>query len=121
MKYRRFGNYVKILFLLSKAKYALPERSEKIMAKTRRDKWIHAYLILGEMSPANDSAANACNDEQESIPPVLMLDESDKFRMRIEGAMLMPLGRGLIYVPRLKERFISVSDWQQRSKTDVLS
>lgn len=99
---------------LAKAKGASPEKSEKIMEKARRDKWCREFLTLGEMGTAYDLAAKAADNEKKSAPPVLILDESDKFGASIEDAMLMPLERGLIYVPRLKEGFIGVSDWQQR-------
>lgn len=87
---------------------------EKIMAHARKEKWKREFLILGEMGMAYDLAAKAAGSNEKKAPPVLILDESDKFGASIEDAMLMPLERGLIYIPRLTDGFIGVSDWKFR-------
>lgn len=87
---------------------------EKIMIRARREKWKREFLILGEMGLAYDLAAQAASAEEKKAPPILILDESDKFGASIEDAMLMPLERGLIYVPRLQNGYIGVSDWNSR-------
>ncbi len=90
------------------------ERHEILMAKARREKWKREFLILGEMGLAYDLAAKAALSETRAAPPILILDESDKFGASIEDAMLMPLERGLIYIPRLVDGFIGVSEPQSR-------
>ena len=98
--------------LLAKDK---PEKMrEKIMIRARQEKWKREFLILGEMGLAYDLAAKAALSDETSAPPILILDESDKFGASIEDAMLMPLERGLIYIPRLVDGFIGVSDWKTR-------
>lgn len=89
------------------------ERDE-LMESARQEKWKREFLILGEMGLAYDLAAKAALPESGSAPPILILDESDKFGASIEDAMLMPLERGLIYIPRLVDGFIGVSDWKSR-------
>ncbi|MGI8556063.1 MAG: AAA family ATPase [Pyrinomonadaceae bacterium] len=86
------------------------ERGE-FMKQARREKWKRDFLILGEMGLAYDLAAKSAKEsETNHAPPILILDESDKFGASIEDSMLMPLERGLIYIPRLTEGFIGVSD-----------
>lgn len=94
----------------------LPERErDSLMKRARQEKWKRDFLVLGEMGLAYDLAAQAAKDTQsETAPPILLLDESDKFGASIEDSMLMPLERGLMYVPRLQEGFIGVSDWKDR-------
>ena len=87
---------------------------EMIMKCAREGKWKRDFLILGEMGLAYDLAAQAASAERKKAPPILILDESDKFGASIEDAMLMPLERGLIYVPRLQNGYIGVSDWSSR-------
>jgi MoxR-like ATPase len=91
----------------------LPEidRAAFLMS-ARRKKWKREFLILGEMGLAYDLASMAATGE--TAPPVLILDESDKFSASLEDSMLMPLERGLIYVPRLEGGFVGVADWQYR-------
>jgi MoxR-like ATPase len=84
---------------------------EKIMIRARAEKWKREFLILGEMGLAYDLAAKAMTDSENFAPPILILDESDKFGASVEDAMLMPLERGLIYIPRLVSGFIGVVDW----------
>jgi MoxR-like ATPase len=94
----------------------LPEKErDSLMKNARRGKWKRDFLILGEMGLAYDLAAQAANQSQgDSAPPILLLDESDKFGAGLEDSMLMPLERGLVYVPRLQEGFIGVADWKDR-------
>ena len=93
----------------------LPEdRRDELMMAVRRNKWKREFLILGEMGVAYDLAAKAALSDETVAPPILILDESDKFGASIEDAMLMPLERGLIYIPRLVDGFIGVSDWESR-------
>ncbi|HRH44004.1 MAG TPA: AAA family ATPase [Pyrinomonadaceae bacterium] len=87
---------------------------DQIMIRARREKWKREFLILGEMGLAYDLASQAALSPQTSAPPILILDESDKFGASLEDSMLMPLERGLIYIPRLTEGFIGVTDWQSR-------
>ncbi len=88
---------------------------DNLMKRARLEKWKRDFLILGEMGLAYDLAAQAAQDtETQSAPPILLLDESDKFGASIEDSMLMPLERGLVYVPRLQGGFIGASDWQAR-------
>lgn len=93
----------------------LPEREREDFLKiARSEKWKREFLILGEMGIAYDLAAQGVLEGEENAPPILLLDESDKFGASLEDAMLMPLERGLIYIPRLKSGFIGVSDWRFR-------
>ncbi len=94
----------------------LPETErDSVMKRARHEKWKRDFLILGEMGLAYDLAAQAAQDaDNQSAPPILLLDESDKFGASIEDSMLMPLERGLVYVPRLKGGFVGISDWKMR-------
>jgi len=94
----------------------LPETErDDLMRRARREKWKRDFLVLGEMGLAYDLAAQAANQpETKSAPPILLLDESDKFGASVEDAMLMPLERGLVYVPRLQGGFVGISDWEMR-------
>lgn len=94
----------------------LPENERAdFIAGARRAKWRREYLILGEMGMAYDLAAKAAQEVPTgSAPPLLLLDESDKFGAPLEDAMLMPLDRGVMYVPRLEGGFIGISDWERR-------
>lgn len=96
------------------AKDAPETEREKIMINARKEKWKREFLILGEMGLAYDLAAKATTNDEQTAPPILILDESDKFGASVEDAMLMPLERGLIYIPRLKSGFIGVTDWRFR-------
>ena len=91
----------------------LPENErDEFMNCARRQKWKRNFLVLGEMGLAYDLAAKAAFEK--AAPPVLILDESDKFGASIEDSLLMPLERGLIYVPRLEGGFVGVADWEFR-------
>ena len=93
----------------------LPQaKRDELMGKARQEKWKREFLILGEMGLAYELAAKADLLDETAPPPILILDESDKFGASIEDAMLMPLERGLIYIPRLVGGFIGVSDWKSR-------
>jgi MoxR-like ATPase len=96
------------------AKDAPENEREQIMIRARAGKWKREFLILGEMGLAYDLAAKAIDEGENLAPPILILDESDKFGASVEDAMLMPLERGLIYIPRLTDGFIGVSDWKSR-------
>jgi MoxR-like ATPase len=82
--------------------------------KARNSKWQRRFLILGEVGMAYDLAADAAISTPNKPPPVLILDESDKFGPSIEDSLLMPLERGLIYIPRYEGGTIGISDWQSR-------
>ena len=84
------------------------------MTLARQEKWKREFLILGEMGLAYDLAAEAAKQPENNAPPILLLDESDKFGASVEDSMLMPLERGLIYIPRLQSGYIGVSDWRFR-------
>lgn len=86
----------------------------EFLDNARRSKWQRRFLILGEVGLAYDLAAMAASSSPKPPPPVLILDESDKFGPRIEDSLLMPLERGLIYIPRFDGGTIGVSDWQSR-------
>jgi MoxR-like ATPase len=93
----------------------LPENEKKdFLDNARRSKWNREFLILGEMGLAYDLAAKAFEAEKRKAPPILILDESDKFGAGLEDSMLMPLERGVIHIPRLMDGFIGVSDWKAR-------
>jgi MoxR-like ATPase len=93
----------------------LPETErDHLLKRARAEKWKRDFLILGEMGLAYDLAAEAAKEPETKAPPILLLDESDKFGASIEDSMLMPLERGLVYVPRLQEGFIGISDWKSR-------
>lgn len=83
------------------------DRSD-FLENARRKKWQREFLILGEVGAAYDLAAKAA--ELETPPPVLLLDEGDKFGASIEDSLLMPLERGLIYIPRYESGFIGITD-----------
>lgn len=83
---------------------------ETFLENARHKKWKREFLILGEMGLAYDLAAKA----ESQAPPILILDESDKFGAGLEDSMLMPLERGLVYVPRLTSGYIGISDWNAR-------
>lgn len=87
------------------------ERSP-FLEDARKKKWRRDFLILGEVGLAYDLAAGAA--EMKTAPPVLLLDESDKFGASIEDSLLMPLERGLIYIPRYEGGIIGVADWHRR-------
>jgi len=82
--------------------------------KARSSKWQRRFLILGEVGMAYDLAAEAAKGTPNKPPPVLILDESDKFGPSIEDSLLMPLERGLIYIPRYEGGTIGISDWRSR-------
>jgi MoxR-like ATPase len=94
---------------------ALPEHEQPaFLGKARRMKWQREFLILGEVGLAYDLAAKAAQSMPGNPPPVLLLDESDKFGPSIEDSLLMPLERGLIYIPRYEGGRIGVADWISR-------
>ena len=97
---------------LNLAKNLNETERDNFLIHARREKWKREFLILGEMGLAYDLAAQAAIRSQ--APPILILDESDKFGAGLEDSMLMPLERGLIYVPRLNTGFIGVSEWRER-------
>ncbi len=99
---------------LQLAKERSADERDEIMIRARKEKWKREFLILGEMGLAYDLARQSSFSPEKSAPPILILDESDKFGAAIEDSMLMPLERGLIYIPRLTEGFIGVTDWQSR-------
>lgn len=84
------------------------------LESARRKKWQRQFLILGEVGLAYDLAAKAAQATPRNPPPVLLLDESDKFGASIEDSLLMPLERGLIYIPRYEGGCIGVTDWASR-------
>lgn len=90
------------------------EQSYAFLADARRKKWRREFLVLGEVGQAYDLAATAADAGDRTPPPVLLLDESDKFGPGIEDSLLMPLERGLIYVPRFEGGYVGVSDWKSR-------
>lgn len=98
---------------LELARRAPAKSREAIMRDARAGKWKREFLILGEMGIAYDLAAAAAR-ENDAAPPILILDESDKFGPSLEDAMLMPLERGVIFVPRLDVGFIGVRDLRLR-------
>ncbi len=99
---------------LALAKRLPLEKQSGFLDDARRRKWRRRFLILGEVGMAYDLAATAASSTPRKPPPVLILDESDKFGASIEDSLLMPLERGLIYVPRYEDGTIGVSDWQSR-------
>lgn len=84
------------------------------LEKARAMKWQRQFLILGEVGLAYDLAGKATQTTPRIPSPVLLLDESDKFGASIEDALLMPLERGLIYIPRYEDGCIGISDWESR-------
>lgn len=99
-------NWMRENLLLAKG---LPEKEcDESLAEARRSKWKRDFLILGEVGCAYDLASRS------EVPPILLLDESDKFGPAIEDSLLMPLERGLVYIPRFELGFIGVTDWLSR-------
>lgn len=93
----------------------LPAGEQSVfLEKARKMKWQRQFLILGEVGLAYDLAGKAAQFELRNPPPVLLLDESDKFGSSIEDSLLMPLERGLIYIPRYEGGCIGVADWESR-------
>lgn len=93
----------------------LPEKEQSVfLERARKMKWQRQFLILGEVGLAYDIAAKAAQLARRNPPPVLLLDESDKFGASIEDSLLMPLERGLIYIPRYEGGCIGISDWESR-------
>jgi MoxR-like ATPase len=91
----------------------LPVKDQpEFLDNARRKKWQRQFLILGEVGAAYDLAARAADSG--AAPPVLLLDESDKFGASIEDSLLMPLERGLIYIPRYENGFVGIPDWDRR-------
>lgn len=86
----------------------------ELLETARKMKWQRQFLVLGEVGLAYDLAAKAAQSAPRNPPPVLLLDESDKFGASIEDSLLMPLERGLIYIPRYERGCIGVSDWESR-------
>ncbi|MEQ1764991.1 MAG: AAA family ATPase [Pyrinomonadaceae bacterium] len=99
---------------LALAKQLPLEEQTQFMDKARQSKWQRRFLILGEVGMAFDLAAHAAVYSPREPPPVLILDESDKFGPSIEDSLLMPLERGLIYIPRYEGGTIGISDWRFR-------
>jgi len=99
---------------LALAKQLPLEEQSGFLDNARRSKWQRRFLILGEVGMAYDLAASAASSTPMKPPPVLILDESDKFGASIEDSLLMPLERGLIYIPRFEGGTIGVSDWNSR-------
>ncbi|MEZ5305561.1 MAG: AAA family ATPase [Pyrinomonadaceae bacterium] len=99
---------------LALAKQLPLEEQTQFLDNARRSKWQRRFLILGEVGIAYDLAASAAVSSQHKPPPVLILDESDKFGPSIEDSLLMPLERGLIYIPRFEGGTIGISDWRFR-------
>ncbi|HMQ05164.1 MAG TPA: AAA family ATPase [Pyrinomonadaceae bacterium] len=86
----------------------------ELLETARKMKWQRQFLVLGEVGLAYDLAAKAAQSAPRNPPPVLLLDESDKFGASIEDSLLMPLERGLIYIPRYEGGCIGVTDWESR-------
>lgn len=97
---------------LAIAKGLSAQEQPEFIERARRSKWKREFLILGEVALAYDLAAKAA--ESRTPPPVLLLDESDKFGASIEDSLLMPLERGLIYIPRYDGGVIGVADRSHR-------
>lgn len=93
---------------LAIAKGLSAEEQAGFLERARKKKWQREFLILGEVGFAYDLAAKAAYSK--TPPPVLLLDESDKFGASIEDSLLMPLERGLIYIPRYEAGFIGIAD-----------
>jgi len=91
----------------------LPAGKQSVfLEKARTMKWQRPFLILGEVGLAYALAAKAADSKVP--PPVLLLDESDKLGASIEDSLLMPLERGLIYIPRYEGGCIGIADWEFR-------
>lgn len=99
---------------LALAKQLPLDEQTQFLDKARQSKWQRRFLILGEVGMAFDLAAHAAVYSPRKPPPVLILDESDKFGPSIEDSLLMPLERGLIYIPRYEGGTIGISDWRFR-------
>lgn len=99
---------------LALAKQLPLEEQTHFLDNARRSKWQRRFLILGEVGMAFDLAAHAAVCSPGKPPPVLILDEGDKFGPSIEDSLLMPLERGLIYIPRYEGGTIGISDWRFR-------
>lgn len=84
----------------------------EFLENARRMKWQRQFLILGEVGAVYDLAAKAADSGDP--PPVLLLDESDKFGASIEDALLMPLERGLIHIPRYEGGFVGITELARR-------
>lgn len=97
---------------LSIAKGLPPDKAAAHLTNARRMKWQRQFLVLGEVGNAYALAAKA--SKTGDPPPVLLLDESDKFGPSIEDSLLMPLERGLVYIPRYEEGCIGITDWKFR-------
>jgi len=93
---------------LTIAKGLPAEERSAFLERARKKKWQREFLVLGEVGLAYDLAAKAA--DAGTPPPVLLLDESDKFGASIEDSLLMPLERGLIHIPRYEEGFIGIAD-----------
>lgn len=93
---------------LAIAKGLKAEEQTRFLEGARKKKWQREFLVLGEVGLAYDLAARAADSKTPS--PVLLLDEADKFGASIEDSLLMPLERGLIYIPRLEGGFIGITD-----------
>lgn len=93
---------------LTIAKSLPAEDRAAFLESARKKKWQKEFLILGEVGLAYELAARAA--DLITPPPVLLLDESDKFGASIEDSLLMPLERGLIYIPRFDGGFIGIPD-----------
>lgn len=97
---------------LAIAKGLPADEQSAFLEQARKKKWQREFLILGEVGTAYDLAAKAADSG--TPPPVLLLDESDKFGASIEDSLLMPLERGLIHVPRYEGGFIGIADRSMR-------
>lgn len=97
---------------LAVAKSLPASEQSAFLESARKKKWQREFIILGEVGLAYDLAAKAV--ESKAPPPVLLLDESDKFGASIEDSLLMPLERGLIYIPRYDGGFIGITDRRSR-------
>src|SRR6266496_403982 len=60
----------------------------------RAEQWSHDYLIFGEALGAYEFAG------RENVVPILIVDEIDKLKDRIEDMLLQLFGRGYSHVPR---------------------
>jgi len=61
----------------------------------RAEQWSRDYLIFGEALGAYEFAG------RENVVPILIVDEIDKLKDRIEDMLLQLFGRGYAHVPRL--------------------
>lgn len=99
---------------LALAKEMPKAEQASFLDSARQAKWQRRFLVLGEVGMAYDLASTAAAATPRKAPPVLILDESDKFGASIEDSLLMPLERGLIYIPRFEGGTIGISDWRSR-------